>query len=218
MASLPLCAASNQGDDDSYKYDLGVGLGMSGYLGDINESNMFKHPGFAAQFTFRYMLPDARWAVRGVFTTAGLRGNSADFKNWLPGDAAYKFTSQIYDLGARAEFNFFPYGIGETYKRLRRWTPYVGVGLGITLASADGVHVTGSVPLAAGFKYKPSKRTNLALEFCVSKTLGDHLDGNLSDLQGIKSDFLKNTDWHTGLMLSFTYEFGRRCATCHYVD
>lgn len=205
-------------DADSYKFDLGVGLGMSGYLGDINESNMFRHPGFSAQLSFRYLLPDSRWAIRGVFTTSSLSGNSGDFSNWLPGETPYAFKSQIYDLGARVEFNFLPYGIGETFKKLRRWTPYVGVGLGVCMASANGTYVTGSVPLAVGVKYKPRKRLNLMLEFCVSKTLGDHLDGQISDLQGIKSSFLKNTDWHSGLLLSLTYEFGKRCSTCHYVD
>ena len=31
----------------SYRYEIGAGLGMSGYLGDANKSNMFKNPGFA---------------------------------------------------------------------------------------------------------------------------------------------------------------------------
>lgn len=223
LLSLTLTAtfglrAQNYDDADSYKFDIGIGIGMSGYLGDINESNMFRHPGFAAQLSFRYMLEDARWAFRGVLTGASLRGNSGDFKNWLPGEPPYSFSSTIYDLGGRVEFNFLPYGIGETFKKLRRWTPYVGVGLGVCLASARGTYVTGSVPLAVGVKFKPRKRLNLMLEFCASKTLGDHLDGQLSDLQGIKSSFLKNTDWHSGLMLSLSYEFGKRCSTCHYVD
>ncbi|MBD5359532.1 MAG: outer membrane beta-barrel protein [Bacteroides sp.] len=210
--------AQDSDDADSYKFDIGLGLGMSGYLGDVNESNMFRRPGFTGQLSFRYMLEDARWAFRGVFTTSQLKGNSGDFKNWLPGETPYSFSSTIYDLGGRVEFNFFPYGIGETFKKLKRWTPYVGVGVGVCLASADGTYVTASVPLAVGVKYKPRKRLNLMLEFCVSKTLGDHLDGQLSDLQGIKSSFLKNTDWHSGLLLSLSYEFGRRCSTCHYVD
>lgn len=212
-------AAVHAGDDmDSYKYDLGIGLGMSGYLGDINESNMFRHPGFTAQLTFRYMMDNNRLAFRALFTTSQLKGNSSDFTNWLPGDAPITFASQVYDLGGRVEFNFFPYGMGEPFKKLRRCTPYVAVGLGVCLASASGTYVTASVPLAAGIKYKPAKRLNLGLELCVSKTLGDHLDGQLADLQGLKSSFLKNTDWHTGLVLSLTYEFGRRCSTCHYVD
>ena len=165
FASAAPLRARDSDDSDSYKFDLGVGLGMSGYLGDLNESNMFRRPGFAGQLSFRYMLADARWAFRGVFTGASLRGNSGDFKNWLPGETPYSFSSMVYDLSGRVEFNFFPYGIGETFKKLRRWTPYVGVGLGVCMASANGTYVTGSVPLAFGFKYKPRKRLNLMLEF-----------------------------------------------------
>ena len=205
--------------DETYKFDIGVGLGMSGYLGDVNESNLYRNPGFAAQAFFRYQL-DARWAFRGQVMTAGLRGNSAQFSNVLPDQATYSFTSQIYDIGGRAEFNFFPYGIGETYKRLRRWTPYLSVGLGVTLSGTDtGTYAALSVPLAAGIRFKVKPRLNLAAEFCVAKTLGDKLDsGALDDLYGIKSSFLKNTDWYSYLMITVSYEFGERCATCHYVD
>ena len=34
----------------------------------------------------------------------------------------------------------------------------------------------------------------------------------------IKSSFLKNNDWYSRLSVGITYEFGRRCETCHYVD
>lgn len=62
----------------SYKFDVGVHAGMSGYLGDANESNIFQHPGYTAGASFRY-LPNGRMAVRGIFTTASLSGNTADF-------------------------------------------------------------------------------------------------------------------------------------------
>lgn len=218
---LPLTVAAAEracAQEESYKFDLGAGLGMSGYLGDVNPGNVYKNPGFAGQISFRY-LADTRWAVRGLFTTAGLKGNSAQFSNKFPGLADYSFTSQIYDLGARVEFNFFPYGIGETFKRLKRWTPYLAVGVGVCMSAADGgTWVTMSVPMAFGVKFKLRPRLNLSAEFCMAKTVGDHLDGNLADLQGIKSDFVKNTDWYSTIMIGITYEFGKRCETCHYQD
>jgi hypothetical protein len=212
-------ASKAHAQDETYKFDVGVGLGMSGYLGDVNESNMFSKPGVAAQLTGRYLI-DTRWALRAVFTAAGLKGDSSQFSNVLPGGEQINFTSTIYDLGVRAEFNFFSYGIGETYKRMRRWSPYMAVGIGATMSSvSDGTYFTMSIPLAVGVKYKIQPRLNLAAEFCVSKTAGDHLDGaTISDLYHIKSSFLKNTDWHSNIMISLTYEFGERCQTCHYVD
>lgn len=223
LALLLMLAASAAGframaQEEEYKFDLGVGVGMSGYLGDVNHSNMFRRPGFAAQLGFRY-LPDVRWAIRGVFTTAGIRGNTADTKMVLPDGAQYSFTSQVYDLACRAEFNFFPYGIGETYKRLRRWSPYLAVGVGATLATPGGgsPFVAMSVPMAFGFKFKLKPRLNLSAEFSMTYLLGDRAD-NLSDLYHIKSTFLHNNDWHSNLLLSISYEFGKRCVTCHYKD
>ncbi len=211
--SARLCA-----QEETYRFDIGAGIGMSGYLGDVNESNIFKHPGFAGQLSFRYLF-DTRWAIRALLTTASLSGNSADFGIIFPGGSQYSFTSQIYDLGARGEFNFFNYGIGETYKRLRRWTPYLAVGIGMTFASANGTFAAMTLPMAFGVKFKLRPQLNLMAEFAMTKAFGDHLDDkNISDLYQIKSSFLKNTDWYSTIMISISYEFGKRCATCHYVD
>ncbi len=217
---LPAMTCRGQSQDvESYKFDIGVGLGMSGYLGDANTSNVFHKPGVAVDGSFRYLL-DNRWAIRGLLTVASLSGNSADFENVFPGGESYSFKSWIYDLGARAEFNFFDYGIGETYKRLRRWTPYLSVGVGVVLSSADGsTFAAATIPMAFGFKYKVKPRLNLALEFTMAKAFGDHLDGDkLSDLYGIKSSFLKNTDWYSTLTFSISWEFGPRCVVCHRID
>lgn len=218
---LLISAASALGahaQEESYKFDLGAGVGMSGYLGDVNQVNMFRNPGFAAQIGFRYLF-DTRWTIRTALTTAGLSGNSSQFKNKFPGLADYSFTSQIYALDVRGEFNFFPYGIGETFKRLKRWTPYIAAGIGGVLSSSGGKTFGAlEIPLAVGLKFKLRERLNLTAEFSMAKTFGDKLDGNISDLQGIKSDFVKNTDWHSALLVSLTYEFGKRCETCHYKD
>ena len=119
---------AQSGDVENYKFDLGAGVGMSGYLGDANTSNMFKHPGFAGNISMRYLF-DSRWSVRAQLTAASLSGNTADFENVLPGGAQYDFKSTVYDLGFRGECNFFAFGIGETYKRLRRWSPFLAVGV-----------------------------------------------------------------------------------------
>lgn len=208
---------SAQQDVESYKFDVGAGVGMSGYLGDANESNLFKHPGVAANLSFRY-LANSRFAVRGLFSMATISGNSAEMETVFPDNAVYDFKSTVFDLGARAEFNFFAYGIGETYRRLRRWTPYLTLGVGAALSSCDGTTaVAFSLPMGVGLKYKVSRRVNLMAEFTMTKLFGDKADG-IADPYKIKSSFFKNTDWVSALTLSFSYEFGPRCVVCHRVD
>ena len=160
----------------TYKYDIGAQLGMSGYIGEANSSNIFKHPGFDGELSFRY-IGDARWAIRGLFSTFGLSGNTAGMENILPNNAEYSFSSQVYSLGARGEFNFLPYGIGETYKRLRRWTPYVTLGVGLAMAPTGGrTFAAPTLPMGFGFKYKISERWNLGVEFTMTKAFNDHFD------------------------------------------
>lgn len=202
-----------------YKFDFGLGIGMSGYIGDANSSNPFRHPGFTADIRSAYLI-DTRWQIRALLSTMGLSGNTKDISNVLPADEQYSFTSQVFDLSVRGEFNFFPYGIGETYKRLRRWTPYLAVGVGFSMALSDGnVAVAPSIPMAFGFRYKLKERLNLFAEFSMTKVFSDHVDSaDMADLNHIKTDFYKNTDWFSRIAVGFTYEFGKRCETCHYVD
>ncbi|MCI9608163.1 MAG: porin family protein [Muribaculaceae bacterium] len=213
---LPVCAYSQEA---RYKWDIGVGAGMSGYIGDANSGFPFRHPGAAAQLFARYNF-DSRWALRAQAGLSSLSGNTADMDNVLPDAAQYSFKSTLYDLSVRGEFNFFPYGIGETYKRLRRWTPVLSIGLGAVMSSVDGKNFTAmEIPLGLGVKYKASPRLNLAIEWTMTKALGDHLDGeNLSDLYKIKSSFLKNTDWYSTICVSVTYDFGERCVVCNRKD
>lgn len=218
MAILPSRGFS-QDIVESYKYDIGVGLGMSGYLGDANESNLFKHPGVAANVGVRYLI-DSRWAAKVQVNLATLSGNTADFDNVLPGNAQYDFKSTVYDLSLKGEANFFAYGIGETYKRLRRWTPFVSLGVGVTMASSAGnTSAAFSIPMGVGVKFKISRRLNLNAEFTMTKVFGDKVDSKeLTDLYQIKSSFLKNTDWYSTLTVGISYEFGPRCVTCHRID
>lgn len=201
-----------------YKYSAGLGIGMSGYAGDAS-STLYRHPGFAATGMFRYQY-DARWSFGGNLAFMTLSGNTADMDGVRPGGIEYTFKSSVIDLNGRVDFNFFPYGIGETYKGLKRWTPYLTAGIGVTLAVCSGSTAVGpNIPLGIGLKYKPSERFNLMLEFSVTKVFNDHIDGpDLSDLSQIQSSFIKNNDWYSAISIGFTYEFGRRCETCHYVD
>lgn len=204
---------------EAYKFDIGAGLGMTGYLGDLNSSSLFSHPGFGGNLSFRY-LANTRLAIRGVLSMASLSGSSADMENAMPLPEAIDFKSTLYNLSVRGEFNFFNYGIGETYKRLRRLSPYLALGIGVSMASGSGENAVGfTIPMAVGVKFKLKPRLNLGLEFSMTKIFSDKVDSPLlDDPYMIKSSFLKNTDWSSALTLSISYEFGKRCVACNRQD
>ncbi|MDE7136375.1 MAG: hypothetical protein K2N91_07060, partial [Muribaculaceae bacterium] len=101
-------------------------------------------------------------------------------------------------------------GIGETYKNLRRWSPYIALGLGASVASCDGkTSFAPTLPMAVGVKYKLKERLNLGIEFSMTKVFGDKID-QIDDPYMIESSFIKNTDWYSNISISLSYEFGNR--------
>ncbi|MGM9804551.1 MAG: DUF6089 family protein [Muribaculaceae bacterium] len=216
MAILLLMWLAAAVNAQEYRFEAGGALGMSGYLGDANNGNMWKKPGYVAGGVFRYII-NSRMAIKANLLTASLSGNSADIENVYPDGAVYDFSSQIYDLGAQFEFNFLNFGIGSRYLKLKRISPYLTMGMGLTMATGDGDAFTLNIPLGVGVKYKIKERLNVALEFTMRKSFSDKLDG-LTDINGISSGFAKNTDWYSVTMVTLTYEFSKRCRTCHYVE
>lgn len=208
------CAAQ-----EDYRFDIGGGVGMTGYLGDANTANLFQNPGWDMELLFRYIL-NTRFNFKTNFYFGGLNGNSAQMTNVFPNDETYKFSTTFYELGETVEFHFLNYGMGESYRKLKRWTPYIAAGMSLTLWNVDSHTYAGfTIPLGVGFKFKPSRRLNLGLEFLMKKTFSDKLDGEqLKDPLNIKSGFAKNTDWYSTLTLTVSYEFSKRCAVCHYKE
>ena len=213
------CAAAQAvAQPEGYRLDGGIGLGMAGYIGDLN-STPFSSPGFEAQASLRYLF-NTRLAVRCLVDYATLRGSSEGMDNVIPSLSDYSFSSSVYGLSARGEFNFFNYGIGETYKQLKRVSPYIALGLGFVVASSKGSNTAAlTIPMALGVKYKIKPRLNLALEFAMTKLFTDKADSReLDDPYLIKSSYLKNTDWQSSLVVTLSYEFGERCIACNRID
>ena len=204
---------------EDYRFDFGAGIGMTGYLGDANTANLLQNPGIDGELFLRYII-NPRLGLKTNFYAGTLRGNSEQMTNVFPDGQNFKFSTTFFELGELFEFNFFEYGIGESYRKLKRITPYITAGLSATLWTVDkSVYAGFTIPFGIGVKYKPSRRVNLALEFLMKKVFSDRLDGTaLEDPYTIKSSFAKNTDWYSTITLTISYEFSKRCATCNYKD
>ena len=213
------CGTLPASAQEDYRFDIGAGVGMTGYLGDANSANLWANPSWDATILFRYIL-NPRLNFKTNFYVGGLRGDSSEMDNVLPNDQNFKFSTTFFEIGELVEFHFFNYGMGESYRKLKRWTPYITAGVSITGWTVDGSgSATFTIPMGVGFKYKPALRWNIGLEFLMKKTFSDRVDGNnLSDPLGIKRGFMKNTDWYSTFSISISYEFSKRCAVCHYKD
>lgn len=211
-----MCLAAGAHAQD-YRFAIGLSGGLSGYLGCVNRSNMFRQPGFAAGAVFRYNI-NSRFHVKAMADVVTARGDSKFEKSEFPHGEEYSFKATVIDAGAQFEVNFLNYGIGSKYLRLKRISPYAGLGLAFAYSLnnvSNGAALI--VPLSVGVKYKLNERMNLGLEWLFAQALTGHIDG-LHDLTGIHSGFAKNKDFYTTITVSFTYEFSKRCKTCHYVD
>lgn len=101
--------------------ELGLSFGGMNYIGDLNNQSMFGTVNLAGGITARYNI-DSRWSI-ALFGTYG-HIESTDYiarRN-------LSFRSMLAEAGARAEFNFFPYGAHKA--TLKRSTPYIFVGVG----------------------------------------------------------------------------------------
>lgn len=200
--------------DPEYKLELGGGIGMASYQGDFN-SSLFKNPQpmFTVLAKYRF---DPRRALALNVSYGQLKGSSKDAKTYYPLTTDYDFKSNVADVGLLFEYNFWPFGTGFEYRGAKRLTPYVAIGLGMTIAKADGKSATGvNMPIGVGAKYKLGDRLNLAAEWAMHFTSSDELDG-IKDPYGIASSGLfKNTDCYSHLRLTLSYDIWAKCRTCH---
>ena len=116
----------------TYRFEVGPAVGITGYLGDLNTSNMYKMPRVAGGGIFRYNL-NTRWAFKGNLLYVNLAGDSKNIESQFPYGAQNSFSSHVIDLGGQVEFNFFHFGEGPRYKNYKRLTPYMVAGLGMEM-------------------------------------------------------------------------------------
>ena len=209
---LPFCASAQT--EPEYRLELGAGVGLMNYLGDFN-GNLLKNPGpmFSALAKYKF---SPRSAVAMNVSYGRYKGDAKNAGTYYPSPYTnYKFKHGLLDVGLRFEQNFWPYGTGQEYRGAKRLTPYIYIGLGVTMAKPDKSELGINMPVGAGVKYKLASRLNLAAEWTVHFTGNDRLDG-VKDPYGIESSGLfKNSDCYSHLRVSLTYDLWAKCKVCH---
>ena len=106
-------------------WELGAGLGVGHYFGDLNTDFALQDPGLAVTGIVRYNFSN-RWSARLGLGYTRVAGDDADSPNDFERARNLHFRSDIVDGALGMEFNFMPYDHGS---RDNFWTPYVFGGL-----------------------------------------------------------------------------------------
>ncbi len=183
---------------DFYRSEVGVFLGGSYYLGDLNPSKHFLQTKFADGVFYRYNITP-RWALKISALLGGLEANDAVSKANV--DRNLSFKSYIFDFSPQIEFNFLQYIPGDKKHFI---SPYIFVGVSVfnfnPKAEYDGVwyslHSLGTegqgttiegvkkpyalttfaIPFGLGLKYTPHQLISIGLEYGIRKTFTDYID------------------------------------------
>lgn len=209
-------------DETEYRMEVGAAVGGCFGLNDTN-SSFFGQPNVAGGALLRFVL-NPRSAVKvnlGYNLTKGDTKDMTDFQPAIIGVPSterlkYDFSGGIVDLNVLYELHFLPYGYKAGYLKHQHLVPYMQLGIGASFSTVDN-DFTPNIPIGFGVKYKLAERINLGFDWQMHFTINDKLDG-LEAPQGIKSTGFKNKDHYHTALVTLTYSFAPKCATCNKDD
>ncbi|MCK9611397.1 MAG: DUF6089 family protein [Bacteroidales bacterium] len=183
---------------DFYRSELGVFIGTSYYLGDLNPSKHFLQSKLAYGIVYRYNITP-RWALKVNAFLGKLEGDDAVSK--ANEDRNLRFRSHIFDFSTQIEFNFLPYITGDKQRLI---SPYIFVGASLfnfnpkaeldeKLYSLQALGTEGqgttipdtkkpyaltafAIPFGIGVKVSPHRILSIGLEWGIRKTFSDYID------------------------------------------
>lgn len=175
------------------QHEVGILVGGSYYIGDLNPTKQFFLTQPAAGLFYRFT-PNYRYAFRGGVNFGNIMGDDSQSDNADQVQRNLNFKSQIIEFNAVAEFNFLEYRISNNkYK----FTSYLFLGLDVfsfkpraqmgnfwidlqplhTEGQTKGYKLTQiAIPFGVGVKMNVSKQVGIGLEWGPRKTFTDYLD------------------------------------------
>jgi len=180
--------------------EIGILLGTSYYLGDLNTTH-FNQPLPAAGLIIRKNI-DKRFAYKAEVMYLNIKSDERQSEDTIAKNRGLHFKSPIYELSGQVEFNFLPYQPGNP---LYTWTPYVYTGISIFHFNPQAEDSIGSwvdlqelgtegqgttlfpetekysliqysIAMGGGFKIAVNPSFNIILEYGLRKTFTDYLD------------------------------------------
>ena len=179
--------------------ELGLLVGASCYLGDLNPIMPYRNPHLAGGLIYRYNV-HSRLSLRMNFTYAKVSADDANSNELVLQDRNLNFSSTIYELAAGVEFNYFPFQLGhDRYKgtayilaeigvfRMNPKTNYNGAEIELRQLGTEGQGTSLNkkgyysltqlcIPIGVGAKLSLGDRFGLNFEIGIRKTFTDYLD------------------------------------------
>lgn len=197
--------------------DLGGQIGVAHYKGDASKGllplRLSPQIGISA-----YYRSQLRLTYFAELDYKQLRGDTRDEAILYPrGDVAF----ESYNLGLLlgAEYNWSRHSLGYHYLDTKRWTPFVGIGLGLMLSWNEKTLVSPQLGLRMGVKYILNERIRLRLQYSWQYSTSDQLDAlgksaSLASPIGLDSKSLRHGDSYGALTLGIAYTLGIKDKNC----
>ena len=205
-------------------HEVGVFLGGSNYIGDIGPTTYVSpnEPAFGLLYKWN---KSPRHSYRFSYTQSKITSSDLDSKEISRNARGYQFESNLKEVYAGLEFNFFDFNLHDSETKV---TPYVSSGLAYFLTRYKIDKVLGSVdprmpaegrterkksiaiPDIVGIQSNISPRLVLASEAGARYTLTDNIDGSFNYNIGN----INNNDWYVFSGATLTYTFGEKPCYC----
>lgn len=108
-------------------YELGAAGYATGYMGDINTSDLLYYKGAGAGIFVKYAI-NPTWGLRLAFNHLSVKANDSDFNNSNQIRRNLSFHNNLSELSLLTDFQFLKF---ETGNSKNRFTPYLLAGVGI---------------------------------------------------------------------------------------
>lgn len=228
-------------DNRPYLCEIGLQGGCGYYVGEA-APHIFQNVQYAAGGHFRYKFTN-RWSLRLEGMYQVIQGPYQDYREpnnqclaeYIGNNKltdADRWTSQMANIDVAAEFNFLRFGMPEYDERIKPYTPYLflGVGMGVLPGSrGDWTAVAAYFPVGVGFKWQFCKWGALHVQWQHNIYLSDDLEnvwaekdgkminplGNTYDLNGTN---IMNMDVTSQLTLGIVFAFGQKRKVCKLCD
>ncbi len=185
--------------------ELGVMVGGTYYIGDINRFMPYRNTHLAGGLIYRFNL-HPRAALRANFLYGKLSGEDSDSNFDQQIQRNLSFNTTIWELAGGIEFNYFPFQIGnDRYRGTAYLLAEIGVfrmnpkaigtngnevelqplgteGQGTSLSDRNPYSLTQlTIPLGLGVKLSIGEKASLNFEVGLRKTFTDYIDDIGSD-------------------------------------